>query len=90
MALLWVTLVIAIGAAAAFASLIALDLDALTLFGAAVALFTAVFVIVALVLVRWQLYPAMGRSLATTVSGGIPGLRERLATLVSDDQGPVL
>ena len=90
MALLWVTLVLAIGAAAAFARLIALDLDALTLFGAAVALFTAVFVIVALLLVRWQLYPAMGRSLATTVSGGIPGLRKRLSTLVSDDQRPVL
>ena len=88
MALLWVTLVLAIGAAAAFAKLIALDLDALTLFGAAVALFTAVFVVVALALVRLQLYPPMGRTLAATVSEGIPGLRRRLATLVNDEHRP--
>jgi hypothetical protein len=90
MALLWVTIALAVGAAAAFAELIAVDQDALTVFGAAVALFTAVFVIVALLLVRWQLYPAAGRSIAATVSGGIPGLRKRLAALVEDDQRPAV
>jgi hypothetical protein len=86
LALLWVTLVLAVGAAVAFARMIRFDLDALTVFGGAVALFTAVFVIVALVLVHWQLYPTAGRSLAATVSGGIPGLRRRLAALVQAEE----
>jgi hypothetical protein len=85
LALLCVALMLAVGAATAFAELIKLDLDALTVIGAAVALFTAVFVIGALLLMRWELYPPMGRTLAATVSGGLPGLRRRLAALVSDE-----
>jgi hypothetical protein len=85
MALLWVALVLAIGAGAAGAEVIALDLSVLSALGAAIALFTGVFVVVALILVRWQLYPQMGRSLAATVSEGVPGLRKRLAALVRED-----
>ena len=89
-ALLFVTVALAVGVAIAGAKLIVLDLNALTLIGGAIALFTGVFVIVALLLVRWQLYPPMGRTLATTVSEGLPGLRRRLATLVREEARPVL
>jgi hypothetical protein len=90
MALLWVALVLAVTAGVAGAQIIALDLNTLSVIAAAVALFTTVFVIVALLLVRWQLYPRYGRTLAATVSEGMPGLRRRLASLVQDDQRPVL
>jgi hypothetical protein len=88
MALLWVALVIAIAAGGAGAEIIALDLNTLSVIGGAVALFTTVFVIAALLLVRWQLYPRAGRTFAATVSEGMPGLRRRLAALVQDEQRP--
>ena len=88
MALLWVALVLAVAAGVAGAQIIALDLNTLSVIAAAVGLFTTVFVITALLLVRWQLYPRMGRTFAATVSEGMPGLRRRLATLVQDEQRP--
>jgi hypothetical protein len=90
MALLWVALVLAVTAGVAGAQVIALDLNTLSVIAAAVGLFTTVFVIAALMLVRWQLYPRYGRTLAATVSEGMPGLRRRLAALVRDEQRPVL
>jgi hypothetical protein len=89
-ALLCVTVFLAVGIALAGAKLIVLDLNALTVIGGGLAMFTGVFVIVALLLVRWHLYPPMGRTLATTVSGGMSGLRRRLATLVQEEERPVL
>jgi hypothetical protein len=89
-ALLFVTVALAVGVAIAGAKLIVLDLNALTVIGGALAMFTGVFVIVALLLVRWHLYPPMGRTLATTVSGGMSGLRRRLATLVQEEDKPLV
>ena len=89
-ALLCVTVLLAVGVALTGAKLIVLDLNALTVIGGGIAMFTGVFVIVALLLVRWHLYPPMGRTLAATVSGGMPGLRRRLATLVREEERPVV
>jgi hypothetical protein len=89
-AMLCLTILLAAGIAAAGAKLIVLDLNALTVIGGGIAMFTGVFVIVALLLVRWQLYPPIGRTLATTVSGGMSGLRHRLATLVQEEDRPVV
>jgi hypothetical protein len=90
MALLWVALVLAVAAGVVGAQIIALDLNTLSVIAAAVGLFTTVFVVAALMLVRWQLYPRYGRTLAATVSEGMPGLRRRLAALVHDEQRPAL
>ena len=89
-ALFLVTIVVALGVAAIGGQLIHVDVNLITVFGGVVAVATAVFVVIALVLVRLELYPAMGRSLATTVSEGIPGLRRRLAALVREEERPVL
>ncbi len=89
-AMLCVTVLLAVGIALAGAKLVVLDLNALTVIGGGIAMFTGVFVIVALLLVRWQLYPPIGRTLATTVSGGMSGLRHRLATLVQEDDRRVV
>jgi hypothetical protein len=88
--LLGVAIVLAVAAGVAGAGIVALDLNTLSVVAGAVTLFTGVFVVVALVLVSWQLYPEMGRKFATAVSEGVPGMRQRLSTLVSDKERPVV
>jgi hypothetical protein len=85
MLLLAEAILFSLAVAIAIALVTSLNLDSLTLVGAALAVATAAFVLFALALVRWQLYPDRGRVLASTVGQGMPGLRRRLAALTSDD-----
>ena len=71
--------------AIAIAMFTSLNFDSLTVAGVVMGVATTAFVVFALALVRWQLYPHRGRMLATTVSQGIPGLKRRLAALTSDE-----
>jgi hypothetical protein len=73
-------------AAIAIAMFTSLNFDSLTVAGVVMAVATTAFVVFALALVRWQLYPHRGRRLAATVSQGIPGLKRRLAALTSDEE----
>ena len=78
--------IFSVGAAIAIALFTSVNFDSLTVAGVVMAVATTAFVLFALALVRWQLYPHRGRMLATMVSQGIPGLKRRLAALTSDEE----
>jgi hypothetical protein len=78
--------VFSVAGAVAIALVTSLNFDSLTVAGVVMAAATTAFVLLALALVRWQLYPHRGRTLATMVSQGLPGLKRRLAALTSDEE----
>jgi hypothetical protein len=78
--------VFSVAAAIAIAMFTSLNFDSLTVAGVVMAVATTAFVVSALALVRWQLYPHRGRRMASMVSQGLPGLKRRLAALTSDEE----